>query len=156
AGSTFNLTNTGNMIVNSNISSGSGGITLTDLGGYSIYFPNSVTLTGNTTLNDSSGAIQAANSTTINSTGTFAINAGAVINLSSFTQTSGSPTFTINSNSGLGTIFQSGDLTLTPNLIINSFGKNLSIIAQGNVLTSGSPQINLSGPTGRGGTLTIV
>src|SRR5262249_6441239 len=91
----------------------------------------------------------------VNIIGNLVANTGVVFNPGLLNVT-GTPTFNFVGNS-LGTLVNTnGDIVLSKNTILNASGKDLLIMASGNVISNGATTINLSSTSGRGGTLTVL
>jgi hypothetical protein len=163
--STQALTVGGTGTVNGNIiqvSSGSG----------SVEFKGSLSFEGNTVVDAVSNSAVVTVDNTTTATPTLTVDGNFTVNASSFSPgnaatppiaaalvVSGSEIINFpSSGSSIGTIYNlTGDVVLGKNTIINSGGKNVAIIAEGNVITSGLTTINLSGANkGNGGSLTII
>lgn len=153
ASTTLQVISSGAIAVTGNLS-GAGGVIVTSIND-SIGFSNNVAVTGNLTLNALTGSLSVNNGQTLSVTGKLIGNTAAVFNPSAFTATLPPVQFNITPNSGVGVIANSnGDVNLTPNMLINTGGKNLAIIASGNVYATGVGVINLSGA--RGGNLFVL
>jgi len=106
--------------------------------------------------NNGSFAIDSSTTVTIGAGANASVNTNAVFDPNGLSAT-GTETFTIAPKSPtLGTISSAGDINLTSNMIIKSAGKNLAVIAGGNITGTSLKTINLSNRTGNGGNLTLL
>lgn len=126
---------------------------------------NNIAFTGPQTLTAPNTTVNSVNGTTqLVSPNQVAVNGNLTINTFNFLgnpadfMVSGTKTITIaGGGTGGGTIANpNGDLVLTSGMLINTGGKSLVLIARGDILTSGVGVINLSSPTGRGGSLGVL
>jgi hypothetical protein len=104
------------------------------------------------------GATKIDNGASVHNTQDMTVNTAALFNPNGFSvDTPAVLTLNISSPGvSLGTIANSdGDVILTSNMVVNSAGKNLAILASGNVIASGIKAINLASKTGSGGSLTV-
>jgi hypothetical protein len=142
--------------------SGTGAFTGT--GGVNIGSTSNLNLSGslsfskNTSISLPAHTVTVANGSSVNVQGNLNISALNIVNPDAFTVT-GITTFNFTSgpqSSGYGTITNpAGDVVLAANTIINASGKDVAILAHGNVIASGASLINLSSTTGKGGTLSV-
>ena len=133
-------------------------IVLTAPGSGSINFSNGPTLNGNTVMNTLGGAINVLAGAPIHVNGNLTGNVLNTFNVGNFVV---SGTTTINfpaSNASVGTLINTtGDIVLGSKTIVNSGGKNIAILAAGNVTANGATTINLAGAAkSSGGNLTII
>lgn len=146
-----------NISGSANISS-AGVITFTALNG-DLNISGAHTLDGDAVFNSNLGSTVVGDASTVHNTHNIIINSGSLFNPNAFSVDPGSTiTFNASSSVSLGTIANAnGDVILTSNMLINSGGKNLAILALGNVMAQpGVQAINLTGTTGPGGNLTIL
>jgi hypothetical protein len=145
---TFNGTSQYSSLSSIFVDAGSGNITINGTQDFSAP-STSIEALGRTVT--ASGLAQA------NADGDLTVTAASIANPNGFSATGnlrlniGSPT------TSMGTILNSdGDVILTKNMFINTFGKSLAIIALGNVLADGLTTINLSNTKGNAGNLVVM
>lgn len=131
-------------------------INVTGTGG-SMEFADNLTFTTAKATFSASEALQVDNLVTVNVSGDLTVNAGHIFNSGGF-NVGGNPTFNVDpAGASLGSIVNStGNVRLSKNTIINSSGKNLLILAAGDVFADSGVSINLSSSTGKGGNLIVL
>jgi hypothetical protein len=104
------------------------------------------------------GIVELANNVQLNVNGNVTANASNFFGNPANIVSTGTKTLNL---SGAGTPFgtianPNGDVVLTPGLLINTAGKSLVILAEGNVIGQGLGLINLKSTTGPGGALSVL
>ncbi len=120
--------------------------------GGSLVFSGKTSFASTTAIQSVFGASEVEAASSVDVTGDLTVRANAIINPNGF-KASGIIYFDL--QLGRTITNPNGDIVLTSNMLINSGGSSLTLLAAGNIVANGVPSINLSTAKGLGGQLNI-